>query len=193
MDIILASASSRRRDILKMFNLDFKVEPSNIDESISIDDPYELVEKLAYDKAMNISYNKPNSLVIGADTIVYSNGTILGKPKSKDEAFKMLKSLSGREHFVITGVSLICKDKNISMKDHEVTKVYFKNLSDDEILSYIETGDPLDKAGSYGIQGMASAFVEKIEGCYFNVVGLPTSKVYSLLGRIGVNLLERKF
>lgn len=192
MDIILASASSRRQDILNIFNLKFKVEPSNIDECINIDNPYEFVKELAYNKAKSISDNRPGSLVIGADTIVYINGEILGKPKSKDDAYKMLKSLSGKSHEVITGISVLCKNRNISLKEYEVTKVIFKDLSDKEILEYIDTGEPLDKAGSYGIQGIASVFIERIEGCYFNVVGLPTNKLYALLGRSGVNLLERK-
>lgn len=192
MDIILASASSRRQDILNIFDLDFTVEPSNIDERINIDDPYELVKELAYNKAKSISCNKPGSLVIGADTIVYVNGKVLGKPKSKDDAYKMLRELSGKQHEVVTGVALLCENRNIHIKDYESTKVFFKSLSDDEIFSYIDTGEPLDKAGSYGIQGFASAFIERIEGCYFNVVGLPTNKLYTLLGRNGVNLLERK-
>lgn len=192
MDIVLASASPRRREILNIFNLEFKVEPSNIDECINIDDPCDLVESLAYNKALDISKRIPGSLIIGADTIVYFNEKILGKPKSKDEAYEMLKSLSGNVHSVITGISLVCEDENIALKDHEITKVYFKILTDEEIWSYIDTGEPLDKAGSYGIQGIASVFVEKIEGCYFNVVGLPTNKLYNLLGRIEVNLLKKE-
>lgn len=192
MDIVLASASPRRREILNIFNLEFKVEPSDIDECINIDDPCDLVESLAYNKALDISKRRPDSLIIGADTIVYFDKKVLGKPKSKDEAYEMLKSLSGNVHSVITGISLVCEDENIALKDHEITKVYFKKLTDDEIWSYIDTGEPLDKAGAYGIQGIASVFVEKIEGCYFNVVGLPTNKLYNLLGRIEVNLLKKE-
>ncbi|MEG0371263.1 MAG: Maf family protein [Clostridium sp.] len=192
MEIILASGSPRRQDILNLFPVEFKTQVSNINEDVDIDDPYILVEKLSFDKAMDVAVNNPDSIVIGADTIVYLDGVILGKPKSKEEAFDMLKSLSGRRHEVITGISIVIGNKKIQLKDHETTGVFFKYLSDEEVLSYIETGEPFDKAGSYGIQGIGSIFIDKIEGCYFNVVGLPTNKLYNLLGRIGVNLLERK-
>ena len=192
MDIILASASPRRREILEMFNLKFDVNPSNIDENIDIKNPYEFVESLSYNKAKNIADKNSDSLVIGCDTIVHINDRILGKPVDEKDALNMLKLLSGKVHEVVTGISLVCKNKNIKLISHETTKVYFKDLSDEEILCYIKTKEPLDKAGSYGIQGLASVFVEKIDGCYFNVVGLPTSKLYTLLGRIGVNLLGRK-
>ena len=192
MNIILASSSPRRKEILQMFNLEFNVHPSNIDENINIKNPYEFVQSLSYNKAKDVSDKNPDSLVIGCDTIVHINDKILGKPVNEEDAFSMLKLLSGKCHEVATGISLVCKNKNINLTSHEITKVYFNNLSDEEILSYIKTGEPLDKAGSYGIQGLASVFVEKIDGCYFNVVGLPTSKLYNLLGRIGVNLLGRK-
>ncbi|MEG1415288.1 MAG: Maf family protein [Clostridium sp.] len=192
MNIILASASPRRKEIMNLYGLDYKVIPSNADEDIDIECPYEMVKALASKKAQSIAVDNKDDLVIGADTIVYLDGKILGKPSSEEDAFKILKSLSGKSHEVVTGVSLICKNKNISISDYEVTKVYFKCLTDEEIQFYIDSKEPLDKAGSYGIQGIGSVFVEKIEGCYFNVVGLPVNKLYNLLGRIGVNLLERK-
>lgn len=192
MNIILASSSPRRQEILGMFNLDFTIKSSDINEDINVKNPYELVETLAFNKAMEISKDDLDALVIGADTVVHINGEILGKPKTNEEAFNMLKSLSGKKHEVVTGVALVCKSKGIEIKSHEITNVHFKDISDEEVLSYIKTGDPLDKAGAYGIQGIASVFIEKIEGCYFNVVGLPVSRLYTLLGRIGVNLLERK-
>lgn len=192
MDIVLASSSPRRKDILNMFNLEFKVEPSNVDEDIEINNPTEFVEVLSYKKAEDVSFRNKSAIVIGADTVVHLNEKIFGKPKSLNDAYEMLQLLSGKVHNVVTGISLICRDRNIYLKDHEITKVYFKHLLDKEIISYIQTNEPLDKAGAYGIQGMASAFIEKIEGCYFNVVGLPTNKIYNLLGRIGVNLLEKE-
>lgn len=190
MEIILASASPRRKAILDMFNLNFKVYPANIDENINVNNPYKFVESLSYTKAKSIALKNKDSLVIGADTIVHLNGNILGKPKSSNEAYEMLYLLSGKVHSVVTGISLVHEQEEIYLKSHEVTKVYFKELSHKEIISYIDTGEPLDKAGAYGIQGVASAFVEKIEGCYFNVVGLPTNKLYNLLEGIGVNLLK---
>ncbi|MEF9952336.1 MAG: Maf family protein [Clostridium sp.] len=192
MDMILASASPRRREILDLYGINYKVIPSDVDENINALSPYEMVETLSYMKAKSVAQNNINSLIIGADTVVYLDGVILGKPKTKEDAYNMLKSLSGKCHEVVTGVSLVSISSNINISDYEVTKVYFKELTDKEIYDYIESKEPLDKAGSYGIQGIGSVFVEKIEGCYFNVVGLPTNKLYNLLGRIGVNLLGRK-
>jgi septum formation protein len=132
-----------------------------------------------------------DKIVIAADTIVYKGQEILGKPKSEMDAYQMLKKLSGCSHKVITGVCLIDNNTNASYEDYEETKVFFKKLSDEEIRGYIKSGEPLDKAGAYGIQGLGGIFVKKIEGCYFNVVGLPVYKLNNLLGKMGVNLLVK--
>ena len=132
----------------------------------------------------------PGSLVIGADTIVFSQTGILGKPQSNEEAFVMLKQLSGKTHEVLTGVAIVEAFSEKSLRSHEKTEVKFRDITDEEIKAYIATGETCDKAGSYGIQGLGAIFVEKINGCYFNVVGLPVSKVWSMLRSFGVEVLS---
>lgn len=176
MKIILASNSPRRKELLKYLYQDFLVIPADIDETIPKDIEIEKsAEYVAIKKAKAISKDNQDSLVIGCDTIVLVDNTILGKPKDKSNCLNMLKSLSGREHSVITGVCVVFGEKMITFS--EETKVKFYTLSDDEILKYISTGEPFDKAGGYGIQGYGSLLVEKISGDYFNVVGLPISKL----------------
>lgn len=189
--IILASTSPRRSEILKNLNVDFKVVGSHIEEKI--DEklyPSEVAKSLAYAKAKDVSksYNG-DFLIIAADTIVVYD-SILGKPKDTIEAFNMLKLLSGNVHEVITGFAIIDCATGKEFVDYESTNVFFKNLSDEEIEKYILTGEPMDKAGSYGIQGKASLFVSKIEGDYFNVVGLPIFKLGVVLqNHFDINLL----
>ena len=181
MNILLASKSPRRRELLELAQLDFEIVPTSFDESkISKEmEASEYVSTLAKGKALKAfedveEIKKRDSLVIGADTIVVLDNEILGKPSDEKEAFKMLKKLSGREHKVYTAVSLV--DKGHEKTFFEETKVYFYELSDDEINEYIKSGEPMDKAGSYGIQGLGSLFVRKIDGDYFNVVGLPLAR-----------------
>ncbi|MFW5649453.1 MAG: Maf family protein [Candidatus Alkaliphilus sp. MAG34] len=176
--IILASNSSRRKEILENLGIDFRVISSNIDERIDKQlSPTEIAEHFAYLKAKNVSgkLNGPY-IVIGADTVVECDG-ILGKPQNEQDAYRMLKLLSGRVHRVITGFAIIDCLTDQQFIDHESTKVYFKKLGDKEIQSYIATDEYIDKAGAYGIQGKASLFIEKIEGDYFNVVGLPVFRL----------------
>jgi septum formation protein len=123
--------------------------------------------------------------------MVFVDKKVLGKPKSGEDAYYMLKSLSGRQHDVITGLCIISSKFSKTYTDYETTSVFFKELTDEEIWNYIDTGEPLDKAGAYGIQGFGGLFVKRIEGCYFNVVGLPISKLYSALRELGVNLLNK--
>ena len=189
--MILASASPRRRELLQGLGVPFEVMSSDIEEKINTElSAPEIAKELAYQKAKDVS-NKLDGdyIVIGADTIVEYN-RILGKPKDADEAYQMLKLLSGKIHRVITGFAVIdCRTKK-EIVDFEVTNVYFNHLSDEEINRYIETKEPMDKAGAYGIQGKASLVVSKIEGDYFNVVGLPIFKLGVVLrNHFDINLL----
>ena len=181
--IILASKSPRRQEILKMLDMEFKVIPSGFDEEgVTASSSTELATMLAISKGLEVSsrYQEP---VLAADTVVEVDGEFLGKPKDYAEAFNMLKKLSGRCHNVVSAVA-ICKNGEILGSTYEVTKVYFHPLKDEEINWYIATKDPFDKAGGYGIQTKSGIFVEKIEGCYFNVVGLPLSRTANLLRQL---------
>ena len=183
MRIILASQSPRRKKILNQLGLNFEVIPSSIVESSTETDPTKLVVELAELKAMDIAMSHADSLIIGSDTIVVKGNNILGKPKDKNEASKMLNSLSGIQHYVYTGVALLQTDINLNIiktiKFFVETKVYFSNIDQNEIDAYIESGSPMDKAGSYGIQDdWGATFVEKIDGDFYNVVGLPINRLY---------------
>ena len=191
MNIILASASERRAELLTKITSNFKIKTSEFEES---DIPFsgscgDYVMALARGKAMDIcsSVKKP-AAIIGCDTIVYFNGKVLGKPKDSVEAFQMLSDLSGNMHEVYTGVAVINTETQEISTEYVCTEVKFSKLSEEEINSYIETGEPFDKAGAYGIQGAASLFVEQVKGCYYNVVGLPVNKLYFMLREMGVNL-----
>ena len=176
--LVLASASPRRREILKLAGIPCSVRPADVDESLlDGESPDEYVRRLAEAKARAV--RQPGETVLGADTAVVIDGHILGKPSDAADASRMLRLLSGCTHDVITGVCLLGAEacQNLS----ETTKVTFSELTASEIDSYVATGEPLDKAGAYGIQGAASKFIERIDGCYFNVVGLPISRVYKLL------------
>ena len=176
MKLVLASKSPRRSEILKNAGIDFTVRVAEADETIPDGTkPQDAVVFLAARKAMAVE-RADDELVLGADTVVVLDDKILGKPKDKDDAFNMIKMLSGRVHSVFTGVCAI--GNGISMTFAEETKVEFLPLTDDEIYTYINTDEPYDKAGAYGIQGLASKFIRGIEGDYFNVVGLPVSRIY---------------
>lgn len=176
MKYILASGSPRRKELLKFVLDDFEIITADIKE-ICPDNlkPTECPEYLALEKARNVAKNNSDSVVIGSDTAVFSDNKMLGKPKNELEAEKMLKSLSGKTHSVITGCAIIKGEKEISFSTE--TKVKFLKLSDAQIKDYIKTKEPLDKAGAYGIQGYGSLLVESITGDYFNVVGLPISRL----------------
>ena len=190
MNIILASGSPRRREILANTNAKFDVLTSDVDERIfKFEEPTQLVLRLAFKKCMDIAINNPESLVIGADTIVVLDNEILGKPKNEDEAFDMLSKLSNREHQVITGMSIVNMENNKQIVDYTISNVKFKNLTDQDIRDYISTGECLDKAGSYGIQGYGALLVKEIQGDYFNIVGLPISKLSDILkANFNINL-----
>ena len=178
-DIVLASSSPRRKAILSQIDLDFTIEPSEINEDFSIELlPKAFCEYWARQKANDIAKSHPGKLIIGADTIVIINDKILGKPKSYKESFAMLKSLSGKTHQVLTGVSLIHLDLGIDFTFNESTDVSFCFLTNDEIKCYIDKYKPYDKAGSYGIQDGFSVYAEKINGCFYNVMGFPISRFH---------------
>ncbi len=173
-NLILASNSPRRREILTQGGFSYTVDAADIDEDLGIDDPAKLVEELSYNKAKAVADRHPGDIIIGADTVVVIDNDILGKPADEADAIKMLKRLSGATHQVMTGVSLIRGEKRTTF--HEVTDVTFFELTDDEIKNYVSTGEPLDKAGAYGIQGKGALLVESIKGDYLSVVGLPLAR-----------------
>ena len=180
--IILASKSPRRRYLLKQAGLDFSIIPSSFDESsISGLDPENYVKTLAERKAHDIAKKYPESWVIGADTIVFIDNTILGKPSGKGEARQMLQQLSGKSHYVLTGYTICSEKQSVSFTNMVQTEVTFKDLSKDEIEWYIHTDEPFDKAGAYAIQGLGTFLVRRINGSYTNVVGLPVCEVIEFL------------
>jgi len=188
--IILASASPRRKELLKRIGLKFKVDPSNYEENISSQlEPHELAKSLSLEKAKLVAEKHMNALVIAADTFIVFEGEILGKPRTETEAKKMLETISGRQHSVITGFTIIDTENNKALSKAVETKVYIRRLSSNEIDAYVESKEPLDKAGAYAIQGLGSVIVEKIEGDYFNVIGLPLSALIESLKEFSVHIL----
>ena len=183
-NIILASKSPRRADLLKQIDLEFEVSPSEIEEPQITASPADAVQELALTKARAVAAKFDAGIVLGADTVVVIDGQPIGKPENDAHAIEILKQLSGNRHEVITGVALI----DIKWKNEvvwaEKTTVYFRTLRQSEILAYVRSGESSDKAGAYGIQGSAGAFVERIEGCYFNVVGLPLASLTVQLWRL---------
>jgi septum formation protein len=198
MKIILASSSPRRRELLGQIGLDFECHPSGFNEHAIPPDLFggrksrqrRVAEFNALMKARSVGeVSSGEKIVLGADTIVVYRDKLLGKPEDCQDAFSMLELLSGKTHEVITGVALIDIKRGRELIDSEVTKVTFKKLSSKEIMNYIRSGEPMDKAGAYGIQGLGSLLVKGINGCYFNVVGLPLACMAALFRKIGVKLL----
>jgi septum formation protein len=182
-NIILASASPRRKQILSQMGFVFDVKTGQeIDENSHLDtnDLNRSLKYLAAVKTQVIAQNFRDSLVIGADTVVVRDNTVLGKPENRDEAYRMLKELSGKRHTVKTGVALVCDEISHLQSSVTSTDVYFRDITDEEIQDYLDTNEYQDKAGAYAIQGRALIFVESIQGCYYNVVGLPVSGTISL-------------
>lgn len=190
MNIVLASKSPRRAEILNRFGLRFEIVTADIDESCSETDPKKYAEYLAALKGRAVveAVNKRDTLIISSDTVVAIDGMILGKPKSQEDALNMLKTLSGRTHTVVSGLSLILGEKEVCSS--EMTEVKFSKLSQKEIDYYVKTGEPMDKAGSYGIQGIASLFIERINGNYDNVVGFPTNLFIKLLAKLNIDIVD---
>jgi septum formation protein len=189
MPIVLASASPRRQELLQNSGISFVVHPANIDEvQHAREDATAFAERMARDKARAIRALAPGGLILGADTIVVAGDQILGKPSNTEDAARMLRLLSGRQHFVITGVCLLGTDsqeRDFEDLRSEKTAVHFMPLSAAEIRDYVATGEPMDKAGAYAIQGGASRWISKIEGDYNNVVGLPVELVWRMLREHG--------
>lgn len=187
--LILASASPRRRELLARLGLSFEVHPSMVDETtFNYLPPALKVEKLALAKARAVARTLKEGLIIGADTIVVCDGRVLEKPQSTEEAAAMLFALSGRTHIVYTGVAVVRAPGNEAKSSHAATEVTFRRLTPQVIAAYVATGEPMDKAGAYGIQGRGALLVEGIKGDYFNVVGLPLVKVAELLEQFGVDI-----
>jgi len=186
-EIILASSSPRRSELLKRLGVKFRVvAPDGVDEVLMGFDPQELVITNAQRKARAVAAANPQALVIGADTVVILGSRVYGKPIDRDEAFEMLQSLQGREHRVLTGVSVICEATTFDTCFCESTFVTMRSLNVDEIITYIDKVDPLDKAGAYAIQCREGSIISKFEGCYDNVVGLPTKRLGRTLQELGV-------
>jgi len=183
MHLILASSSPRRRELLEKAGFQFDVRPSQVEEIPRRGEKAEeFARRIARDKALKVALSAdPGVIVLGADTVVAVNGEILGKPAGPSDAERMLRMLSGFTHRVITGVCLVRAPSTIEAWTHETTFVTFRELEPEEIESYVASGEPYDKAGGYAIQGLASRFVTHIEGCYFNVVGLPVPLVYEIV------------
>lgn len=186
MELILASQSPRRRELLGLFHLPFAIRVADIDETMDeTASAYEEVARVSREKALAVSRGA-DDVVIAADTIVVCQGKVLGKPHSPEEAVQMLSLLSGRDHQVMTGMTVLRGEKVLSST--EVTDIHFRELSQKEISAYVATGEPMDKAGAYGIQGGAALFAEKMVGDYYNVMGLPVCKLHRMLSEIAPEL-----
>jgi septum formation protein len=182
--VLLASASPRRRELLNLVGIDHEVQPANIDETyLPHETPRAHAERLAREKALAI--DAPDAVTIGSDTIVVVDGEVLGKPRDRAHAAEMLRRLSGRSHIVMTGVAATWRGRVASAL--EEVGVTFRDLNDDEIERYIDTGEPMDKAGAYGIQGFGATIVDRVDGDYFAVMGLPLNHLARLLGALGLN------
>jgi septum formation protein len=181
--VFLASASPRRRDLLNLVGIDHEVRPANIDETyLPGEQPRDHAERLAREKAVAIDGS--DSVTIGSDTIVVVDGQVLGKPRDRAHAAEMLRQLSGRSHIVMTGVA--ARWRGVLASGLEEVGVTFRQLSDDEIERYIDTGEPMDKAGAYGIQGFGATIVDRVDGDYFAVMGLPLNRLVRLLRALGL-------
>lgn len=188
--IILASASPRRKELLEQIGVKFTVIKAEGEEILTTDLPVEAVKELSEQKAREVASRSDGTIVIGADTVVAVQGQILGKPKDEKDAVRMLKLLQGSSHEVITGVTVILKERQQTICFAEVTKVQVFPMTEEQILTYVKSKEPMDKAGAYGIQGKFAAYVSGIEGDYNNVVGLPVGRLYQELLSAGIDLLK---
>ena len=188
MQLILASASPRRKELLGLFHIPFTIRVADIDETMdNTKSPYDEVARVSRLKALAVE-RKADDIVIAADTIVVCNGKVLGKPGSEDEAVSMLQLLSGRDHQVMTGCTVLRGKRAETFT--EVTDLHFRSLSQKEIENYVASGEPMDKAGSYGIQGGAALFCERMTGDYYNVMGLPVCRLGQVLKQIAPEVME---
>lgn len=192
-NIILASSSPRRKKLLEQIGLEFEIDPSNYEEDMSLKmEPNKLAEFLSLGKAEDVAQRHKDSIIISADTIVAVDNEVFRKPITPERAKYMLQKLSERAHSVITGFTIIDTGTDKQITKSIETKIYFKKLSEQEINAYIASGEPLDKGGGYAIQGKAALFVEKIEGDYFNIVGLPILALTAELENFGVSVFGNK-
>jgi septum formation protein len=190
--IILASASPRRREILEITGLTFSVCTSDYEEDLGLSlKPHKLAKFLSHKKAEAVAHKYKDAIIIAADTFIYLKHRLLGKPHTEKEAKKMLKLLNGKVHSVITGFTVMDTGSDQSISKSVVTKVHFRRLSDEEINAYVRSKEPLDKAGAYAIQGLGAVFIEKIDGDFFNVVGLPLCELAECLKKFGVDVLTQ--
>lgn len=189
--IILASASPRRAELLRQIGVDFELAASQVEERSHPDEaPPDYITRIARAKVIAVARQFEAGLVIGADTIVVLDGLLIGKPEDQSDAQRMLRQLSGRWHAVMTGVALYDVETHHEVADYDKTLVKFAQLTDKEIDWYVNTGEPMDKAGAYGIQGLGGLFVDEIAGNYYNVVGLPIPLVYRLARRLGYSFVD---
>lgn len=194
--LILASASPRRKDLLKQIGLEFEAYPADIDEnSLGYMDAGKYAEEMSRRKALMVAKDfygatDEEHLILGADTTVEIDGTILGKPEDYDDAVRMLESIQGKWHRVITGITLVNAKNREVLTDSEITRVKIRSMTPEMIQAYLRTGESLDKAGAYGAQGYGSLIVERVEGCFFNVIGLPIYKLSRLLEQQGFKMLS---
>jgi septum formation protein len=188
LKLVLASQSPRRREILERAGFDFTVRVAGVPEEPEAgESPDAYVRRLSRSKALAVR-READEVILGADTVVVLDEHILEKPRDTEDAARMLRMLSGRTHSVLTGICLLHADDVV--EDHAETRVHFTGMSERDVAGYIESGEPMDKAGAYAIQGLASKFIDRIEGCYFNVVGLPVALVYSRLRLLGIDPLR---
>jgi septum formation protein len=190
-EIILASASPRRKELLKLIGLRFKIDPGDYKENMNLKlSPHKLARALSLEKAKSVAGKYNNAIIIAADTFVIIRGQLLGKPHTEEETKRMLVLLNGATHSVITGFTILDTDTGKKISRSVETKVTFKNLTEKEIDAYVKTKEPLDKAGAYAIQGLGSILVKRIEGDYFNVIGLPLCPLVECLAEFGIQVLE---
>jgi septum formation protein len=184
--LVLASRSPRRVEIMRGLGFEFEIEPApeHLEDDVSHDDVFAVPAHLADRKCAHVSARRPDAVVIAADTVVIVDGAILNKPADDAEARAFLRRLAGRSHVVVTGVAVRCDARGVDLTGSERTRVTFRDLTDDEIARYVATGEGRDKAGSYAAQGVGAGLIRSVEGCFFNVVGLPVARLLDLLGRV---------
>lgn len=189
--IILASKSPRRRELFELLGLPFSIEESSYEEDMTLEfSPVDLAIHLSEGKAREVAGNHRDAIVIGADSIVVLNGRVIGKPKDASEAKEILKEYSGKDFLVITGVTILDSKSGDTFQEAIETKVYCKEISDEEIDGYVATGEPLDRAGAIAVQGLGAIFVDRIEGDFVSAVGLPLSTVYTALEKFDIDVWE---
>lgn len=193
-ELVLASGSPRRQQLLSLIGLKFRVKVSSVPEDdfhARLHDPAVLVSDLALAKAMDVASEEPNAVVLAADTVVAVGPEVLGKPADPEDAVQMLRRLQGRDHRVLTGVAVVNQAGGRRETAVEETRVYIRSLDAEEIRAYVASGEPMDKAGAYAVQGLGAVIVTRLEGCYYNVVGLPLARTTSILRSFGIEVLKR--